>query len=75
LKIIHGEFLGDDVDDLVAGRDIGFILIGDELIDLPAGDLLLRILTDDVTAGLEAFDMVTCDADIDLGISRLGLEA
>src|ERR1700722_20165010 len=73
LKIIHGELLRDHVDDLVAGRDIGLILVGDELIDLAAGDLFLRILTYDVPTGLETFDMMTRNADIDLAYLEVGI--
>src|ERR1700722_9640346 len=32
LEIIHGELLGDHVDDLVPGGDIGFILVIDQLV-------------------------------------------
>ncbi len=34
LKIINGKFLRDHINDLVACRNICFVLVGDQLIDL-----------------------------------------
>ena len=49
LKIVHREFLGDHVDDLVSGGNISFILIGHQLVDFSLGNLIFRVLPHDIT--------------------------
>src|SRR5258708_3116306 len=73
LKIIHSEFLRDHVDDLVAGGNIGLVLIGDKLVDLPAGDLVIGILANDVSPGLQALDMMTGNTYVYLGDLQVGI--
>ena len=78
LEVIDGELLGDDVDDLVAGGNIGRVLIGHQLIDLLSGDLFFRVLANDVPAGLETFDMMPGDtyidlADVEIGVGRIAI--
>ena len=64
LKIIYRKFLWYHINDLVAGRNIGFVLIIDQLINFLLGDLFFGFLANDITTGLQAFDMMTGNADI-----------
>src|SRR5882724_1782820 len=74
-EIVDREFLGDHVDDLVSRGNIGLILVGHELIDLFAGDLIIRALAYDIAAGLQALDMVTRDPNIDFTDLQVGVGA
>ena len=53
LKIVDGEFLRDHINDLVAGRYIGTVLIGDQAVDLFLADLLFQILAYNISACLQ----------------------
>src|SRR5882757_7985313 len=78
LKIIYGEFLRDHIDDLVAGRDISLILVGNKLVDLSAGNFVIGILPNDVPPGLQALDMMAGNAhvyfrDLQVGIGSIAI--
>src|SRR5450432_1914514 len=75
LKIVYGEFLRDYVDDLVARRNIGFILISDQLVYFFLGNLILRILPDDIAAGLQAFNMMSRNAHIYFRYNQVGIRS
>src|SRR5688572_12476968 len=64
LKIIDSKFLGYHIYDLVAGRDISFILIGYQLVNFTLSDLVLCILANNITSCLQAFDMMSCNTHI-----------
>ena len=63
LKIINGEFLGDNIDDLVAGRNICFVLICNQLVNFTLGNFFTVVVSNNVSAGLQTFNMMACNAD------------
>src|SRR4030095_9123416 len=65
LEIIDGKFLGYHINNLITRRNIGFILIRDQLINLGLRNLFFSILSYYVSSCLQAFNMVACNANID----------
>src|SRR5438045_1087062 len=64
LEIIDCKFLRYHIDDLVTGRNISFVLISHQLIYFRLRDFFLCILSHDVAAGLQTFDVVPSNSNI-----------
>ncbi len=64
LKIIYREFLWNYVDDFIAGRDVGAVLICHKTINLCLRNFIIQRLAYNISTGLQAFNMVACNAYI-----------
>src|SRR5690349_1790121 len=76
LKIIDSKFLRNNIDDLVAGGNISFVLVGYELVYFTLRNFIVVVLANDIAARLQAFDMMTGNTNIpltDLGIGVGGI--
>src|SRR5258705_10253556 len=58
LKIIDSKFLRYHINDLIAGRYIGFILIIYQLINFPLCNFIFGALSYYIAAGLQAFNVM-----------------
>ena len=72
-NIVNCKFLGNYIDDLITSRDICFVLIINQLINLMLTHFLISAMTNHITTGLQAFNVMSGNTDINLTNLKIGV--
>src|SRR5690606_38629280 len=73
LEIVNSKFFRDYINNLISGRNIGFILIGNKLIDIFLSDHIFTFMPYNISSCLKAFDMMARNSNIHFFNFQVGI--